>query len=121
MNKTIKHKIPFTLLLICALIILIFSLFISAPKIADINSLDKFEHIAAYIALSLLFVLSFKNRNKVIIISIIICTMYGGLMEVLQGITGRNPGFIDLLADLIGSIIGSMAGYFVKPVLLKIK
>ena len=112
MNTTVKPKIALTLFLLCAITILVFSLFISAPKIADINSLDKIEHIAAYIALSLLFVLSFKN--KVIVIPIIICTMYGGLIEVLQGITGRHPELLDLIADIIGSIIGTITGYLTK-------
>jgi VanZ family protein len=114
MNKAIKHKITLTLFISCASIILIFSLFISVPKITDVSFSDKIEHTAAYFILGFLFVLSFKNKNRVVLNSIIICTLYGGLIEVLQAFTGRHPELLDILADFSGAVIGSVISWYAR-------
>jgi VanZ family protein len=110
----IKSKIFFILFILSAALILIFSLFISVPNIREIKSFDKIEHTAAYMFLGFLFIFSFTKENKILLISIIACTAYGGLIEILQGFLGRNPEIIDLAADFTGAVIGSFAGRLIQ-------
>lgn len=109
----IKSKIFFTLFIFLSCFILIFSLFISIPSVKEVDNFDKIEHTAAYMVLAFLFFLSFQKNKKIIIISALLCTLYGGIIEILQAFTGRNPEVIDFAADFAGAVIGSVAGWIV--------
>ena len=118
MRIQIRYRQAFIMLILCAAAVLVFSLFISAPKIAGTKYSDKIEHTAAYMVLGFLFLFSFTENRYTVIYSILICTFYGGLIELLQNFTGRNAELADLLADFAGSAAGTAAawitGKFVK-------
>ncbi len=80
----------------------------------DANINDKLAHGFAYMvlgALTYLF-LSFIHTSvsdktfRKLMISIAYCVLLGGLIEVLQPLSGRAMEFLDLVADLIGTLTG---------------
>jgi len=95
-----------------ALAILILSLVPQPPEIiSEFSVSDKIMHLFAYIALAFTmdFILprSFKVK-KIILFTIISSTLFGGLIEFLQGFTGRSPELLDLLFDTAGASIGAL-------------
>ena len=103
-----------------ALIILILSLVPKPPElIREFALSDKIMHLAAYIALafSMGFILprSFKV-NTVIIFTIISSSLFGGVIEFLQGFTGRSPELLDLLFDTAGAAIGVLLYFTYKKI-----
>ncbi|MFP4364382.1 MAG: VanZ family protein [Spirochaetia bacterium] len=79
--------------------------------------LDKIEHAIAYALLGFLFFWALKTRNKgpvlVFFLSIICCSLYGGLIEILQGFASRTTDPVDWLFDFIGATIGTGFGWVV--------
>ena len=103
-----------------ALSILILSLVPKPPELIREFALgDKIMHLAAYIALafSMGFILprSFKV-NTVIIFTIISSSLFGGVIEFLQGFTGRSPELLDLLFDTAGAAIGVLLYFTYKKI-----
>lgn len=104
--------------IIWAFLILILSLVSGSqlPK-ADILSFDKILHLLFYMILSLLLVYGLKRQyrfNKIRYNSywytLILCTIYGFLIEYMQPIiSDRIASFSDFLANFIGSAIGLIA------------
>ena len=78
------------------------------------NAQDKFEHLAAYFILSVLFyfTLHFQLRNKflnknAVIATVAVIALYGAFDEIHQYfIPGRFCDALDWSADLAGGIIG---------------
>lgn len=106
MKYIIKYKLSF----IIASAILYLSLF-KPPKLdfdIDIVYLDKIIHIVMYAVLStsLLFESDYKNNNVKNFIIFIICTIFGGVIELLQNyFPPRTASWGDLFADAIGSAL----------------
>ncbi len=71
---------------------------------------DKVAHCIAYAVLSFLFMFAVYSRKsrflKIGTLSVVCCSAYGGIIEILQGYTGRTPEAADLLADFSGSLFG---------------
>ena len=107
-----------------ALIILILSLVPKPPEIISEFALsDKLMHLAAYIALafSMGFILPKSFTVKTITICIIISSsLFGGLIEFLQGFTGRSPELLDLVFDTAGAIIGVILYFVFKKITYKL-
>ncbi len=88
----------------------------------DLLAIDKLAHAFVYGVLSCLLLYSFflndqKNIQKMKMISIIISSIYGILMEIMQYLffPNRYFEFLDILANIIGAIIGvSIYRYFFK-------
>lgn len=78
--------------------------------------LDKLIHLSIFAFLGFTILMSFK-RLKVIYLLIVIL-IYGLATEILQEVMhmGRSFELLDLLADIIGSLLG----FFAYRVLLKI-
>jgi len=91
---------------------LVLSLIPNTPKPPlDVPLLDKVEHALAYAVLTFLSVGSFRGRRRVVVIrSILICSAYGGLIEVLQGFTGRTVELADFFFDILGAGVGGVLG-----------
>ena len=107
-----------------ALTILILSLVPKPPELIREFALgDKILHLCAYIALafSMGFILpdSFKVKT-VILFTIFSLSLFGGLIEYLQGFTGRSPEFLDLLFDAAGAAIGVLLFFLYKKIELLI-
>ena len=93
--------------------ILVLSLLPKPPEIpGGFEFADKVAHFIAYIVLSFLLFTSFFEGNKLgtVVIVAAICLIYGGVIEVLQTFTQRQPELWDLTANLLGSFCGAALG-----------
>ena len=76
----------------------------------DFPHFDKIAHFILYSLLSFLLLYEL-NRMKIsiyifVLLPIIICLFYGGIIEIIQiFIEGRGGDIFDLLADLLGAIV----------------
>jgi VanZ family protein len=81
-----------------------------------IDAADKIAHFFAYSVLGfLVFASIFRGTQAGALLSTVLkvaalCAFFGGLIEVLQMFTGRQPEFWDLAADLFGAVSGASVG-----------
>jgi VanZ family protein len=102
-----------TFLILFAAGILVLSLLPEPPiNIKFLMGLDKVQHWLAYTALGFLVLLTINGRGGSLplyfAICVFSCTMYGGLIEVLQGFTGRTPETADFFVNMFGSAAGGV-------------
>lgn len=88
----------------------------------DIPHLDKIAHFIFYFILSffLFFEITKHNSGKIpfILIPIIICFVYGGIIEIIQTTQEARSGeILDLIADLAGSIAAIPVYLFLNRIL----
>lgn len=110
-----RQIIRITLLVAFAVGILVLSLLPKPPFSATVFiGMDKIQHWIAYTVLGFLVFLTIRGPGLHIIfyvgLSVFSCTMYGGLIEVLQGFVGRSPEIADFFVNLFGAIAGSIFG-----------
>ena len=93
--------------------ILILSLIPKPPEIpGGFHFADKIAHFIAYAVLSfLLFTSLFEGKKlSTVLIVAAACMVYGGVIEILQTFTHRQPELWDLTADLFGAVCGAALG-----------
>ncbi len=93
--------------------ILVLSLVPSPPEIpGGFHFADKIAHFIAYAVLSfLLFTSLFEGKKlSTVLIVAALCLAYGGVIEILQIFTHRQPEILDLTADLFGAVCGAALG-----------
>jgi VanZ family protein len=67
---------------------------------------DKLGHLFAYMALSANSLYFSRTRRNLVLFSILVI-LYGTLLECLQGlIPGREPSFLDIIANSTGVVLG---------------
>lgn len=66
---------------------------------------DKAEHFTAYFGLALLATVAWGLKRSLILVYVAIVA-FGGVLEVLQGFTGRDPDVLDELANGLGAVVG---------------
>ena len=71
-----------------------------------IPHLDKTGHFLAYVALTAWFTTVLPGRKWLTSLTIIFVVM-GGVLEILQGFTGRDPSWFDWLIDTGGALLGA--------------
>jgi len=81
---------------------------------AAVPHLDKLLHAGAYGLLAWLLARAVGGTAKagpgdVALIACIWASAYGGLIEILQGLTGRTPDVVDLLANVAGAALAAWA------------
>lgn len=88
------------------------------PSIPDWFSLfspDKVAHFGAYGLFALLLSVTFsKSRIKgAVLCAVSAAALYGVVMEILQGISGTGRQFdpVDMVANLLGAILGGLTYY----------
>jgi VanZ family protein len=92
------------------LAILVLSLTPRVPS-PDLPHVDKVEHTIAYAALAFLALLAAGRRGAaVVLITIGVCSLYGGLIEIVQPFFGRDRELADWIADIGGSLAGALLG-----------
>ena len=113
MSRLHKFFIYWFPILIYCLLIFIQSSHPSIEHISDWPNIDKVLHFAAYALLGALFLRAFKTtriKNKlklVLILSVLFASFYGISDEIHQYfVPCRNADLMDVLADLLGSIMG---------------
>jgi VanZ family protein len=75
------------------------------PPDMDISlpDFDKAEHFSAYLMLTAWFAAAFPRRWLWVAL---VFAVLGGLIEILQGYTGRDPEWLDWVADCAGAAVG---------------
>jgi VanZ family protein len=70
--------------------------------------MDKIEHFLSYVVLGACAMLSL-NRKRLpgYFFVIAICSLYGGVIEIVQPLVGRTRDIWDFTADLAGSALGA--------------
>ncbi|HEY4128743.1 MAG TPA: VanZ family protein [Gammaproteobacteria bacterium] len=78
----------------------------SPPQILELPlpQFDKFEHCGAYLLLTAWFTAAFPRRWFWVTLFF---AVLGGAVEILQGYTGRDPDWLDWVADCVGIGIGA--------------
>jgi len=119
-SSTRKQRIQWFASVAYALFLLVVSLLPgrNLPSVPDWFSLfspDKVAHFGAYgvFALLLSVTLAGGRTKRTVLFAIFIAAGYGILIEVLQGIsgTGRNFDPVDMVANLLGAILGGLVYY----------
>jgi VanZ family protein len=79
------------------------------PDLGALFGWDKLEHFTAYFGLASMatMVIGLKPRLPPTILDVI---LLGGLLELLQGFTGRDPDIWDFVANSIGALSGWAIG-----------
>ena len=79
------------------------------PDLGAVFGWDKLEHFTAYFGLAGMatMAIGLKPRLPPTILDII---LLGGLLELLQGLTGRDPDIWDFIANSIGALSGLGVG-----------
>ena len=83
---------------------------INGPDLESFIDYDKIVHIIFYLVMSYLLCRSIgKTKMSYILLSIVVCSLYGSLIEYLQGALdlGRYFDYYDIIANIIGSLIGA--------------
>ena len=108
---------------------LTYTLFITTAFLLPISEIpkdgifnDKAIHVILYIVLSfiwLLYYYVFNKRNiklNNVIITLMLCFIYGIIIESIQELflTSRHADILDILANTIGSVIGTLVFWNVK-------
>lgn len=71
-----------------------------------IPHLDKTGHFLAYALLTSWFAAVLSGRRWLTSLTIVFIIM-GGVLEILQGFTGRDPSWFDWLIDMGGAVLGA--------------
>ncbi len=121
MHKPYVHLLINLLFPLAAAVILVLSLLptLAIPEIG-VPFTDKLLHTAAYLVLGALgyFFFYIKKPHKLwaLMLSVIICTLWGVGIEILQGYTGRTPELLDGIMDFCGAVLGTLITLKVAPV-----
>jgi VanZ family protein len=80
------------------------------PKISGPLGWDKAEHFIAYFGLAAMatMVVGIRPRLAWAILGVI---LFGGVLEILQGFTGRDPEVADFIANSMGALGGLCAAW----------
>jgi len=118
-----KRKLFFVYLPLTFYWIILFILTsLPSNKVPSVGINDKLEHFGAYLVLSLLLNLAFRFQNKIKLFSnrpnlysFLFVFVYGVFDELHQAlIPGRDCNIFDLIADLIGSLLGLISILFLS-------
>ena len=93
------------------------------PAVKPIFGFDKVAHLLMYAGFTFLTLWGYRKpyqeggtayRKKALWITLIIGVLYGALTEIMQEtlIPSRTGSIFDWFADVIGSILGTVAFYF---------
>lgn len=74
---------------------------------AGVPGSDKLHHILAFAALAFPLSVARPRLAPWVVLGVV---AYGGLIEIIQPLTGRQAEWADLLADAVGAILGAAAG-----------
>ncbi len=103
------------LALVVAAAILIVSLLPTPPVTFErVRYSDKIEHVLAYAAWGALVYLTLPGGRRRFLLTLLIGVVFGGVIELLQPLTGRSRDLLDLLADAVGTAGGAAAAWALR-------
>lgn len=73
---------------------------------------DKGLHFIAYFGLAGILAVALKGDRRVLTATVLIALL-GGILEILQGFTGRDPDIFDECANMLGAAAGAGTGCLV--------
>jgi VanZ family protein len=71
---------------------------------------DKALHFIAYFGLGAMVCLALKGSRRVLAAVLGLAAM-GGVLEIVQNYTGRDPSFFDEIANILGAVSGAATGW----------
>jgi VanZ family protein len=77
---------------------------------------DKALHFTAYFGLAGMVCLAL-NADRRVIAATLGLILFGGVLEILQGFTGRDPDLYDELANTLGALTGAALGWIIVQLL----
>lgn len=80
----------------------------STPHL-EVHIWDKLLHFTAYFGLAVLAALSLKTRSS-LFCAVLGLIAFGGVLEILQGLTGRDADWLDEGANTLGAFLGAVIG-----------
>lgn len=91
----------------CLALLVIILCVIPAPKIVEVSNVDKVEHALAFAALAFVFLRAYRHQVIWVITG---CVAFGVGIELVQYfIPWRSAELADLVADIVGVLLGWMA------------
>ena len=90
----------------------------------ELLSFDKFVHASIFFVLTCLWLISLLKINKLSNLSIILillsCVLYGGLLEIMQAtvFSNRSGDWLDFIANSFGCLMGFWFFYKKKGILV---
>jgi VanZ family protein len=81
----------------------------TSATVAEVNFWDKGLHFIAYFGLAGILAVALKGDRRVLTATVLIALM-GGVLEILQGFTGRDPDIFDECANILGAAAGAGTG-----------
>ena len=121
----------YPLSILCVLLIWFLCIFFKSPKtgLEQITFIDKIVHIIMYWGLCGLIWFEYlrshacKSAVKLWAFAIIGPILMGGIIELVQGALTENRSceWLDLGADIVGVLLGTLTGMYLLPKLLKRK
>jgi len=110
MNKSDSNKYIVLGLLILYIVVMMIGFLITVPGNLDIiNNNDKLIHFAEFFVLSILALKTFQlfKFKQHYILGVLFCLVFVVLSESLQSlIPSRNFSYYDMIADLLGIVVG---------------
>lgn len=91
----------------------------------ELLSFDKFVHASIFFGLVCLWLVYFykidRITSNVIILTLLSCILYGGLLEIMQAtvFSERSADWLDFIANSFGCLIGFWIFTKKKSILLK--
>lgn len=84
------------------------------------ENFDKVLHFIAYFGLAGLATLAFETR-KITKWAVLALVLFGGVMELIQGVVGRDMSALDELANALGALCGWGIGLLTLALIRKAK
>lgn len=109
-GKLLSRRTSRMLLTLVALLVLALSM-IPRPEmvLGRFNAYDKLGHFLAYVALGFFAMRAISRRGPLPYLAVgAACALFGGIIELVQPLVGRNRELVDFLVDLAGAIVGAV-------------
>ena len=80
-----------------------------SPPHLETHVWDKLLHFSAYFGLAGMAAWSLKSR-RTLVLAVLGLIAFGGLLEFVQGMTGRDADVLDEVANSLGATLGALTG-----------
>lgn len=83
---------------------------LSLPSV-NVSNIDKIQHVTAYAVLAFFFCMSLRSWGlgpSQYVITLLFCSLIGGLLEIVQSRYGRMMEFGDFAADVLGASLACL-------------